>query len=264
MTSAVRTAQRATARRRARLALGAVILVACLSGCATTQAPSSSQEVADPIEPVNRAIFSFNMFVDRWLLEPVARAYRFVTPEPARRSVSNFLANLRSPVIFANDALQGERDRAGVTLGRFMINTTLGVAGLFDAASAFGYHRHDEDFGQTLGVWGVPEGPYLMLPLLGPSNGRDTVGRVGDYFINPLNHCCITQDERLGLLGVTVVSEREANIELLDDLRANSIDLYATIRTIYSQKRAADIRNGRAPTEQEGYDDIFQEEETGP
>jgi phospholipid-binding lipoprotein MlaA len=235
-------------------------MVAGLSGCATTQ----PGQVYDPIEPVNRAVFSFNMFLDTVLLEPAARAYRFVTPQQVRRSVANFLANLRSPVIFANDALQGERDRAGVTLGRFMINTTLGVAGLFDAAGALGYQRHDEDFGQTLGVWGVANGPYLMLPLLGPSNGRDAVGRVGDYLINPLNNCCITQDERLGLLGVTAVSEREANIELLDDLRANSIDLYATIRTIYTQKRAADIRNGRAPTDQEGYEDIFKEEDVEP
>ena len=109
---------------------------------------------------------------------------------------------------------------------------------MFDAAAYFGYPRHEEDFGQTLGVWGVPAGPYLMLPLFGPSNGRDTTGRVGDFFMNPLNFCCINQDERLGLFGVTAVSEREANIELLDDLRANSIDLYATIRTIYSQKRS--------------------------
>ena len=264
MTSAARAAQRAPSGRAWRRSLGAVILIAGMAGCATTQTPASSQEVADPIEPVNRAIFSFNMFVDTWLLEPVARGYRFVTPEAARRSVANFLANLRSPVIFANDALQGERERAGITLGRFMINTTLGVAGLFDPASALGYHRHDEDFGQTLGVWGVPGGPYLMLPLLGPSNGRDTAGRVGDYFINPLNHCCINQDERLGLLGVTAVSEREANIELLDDLRANSIDLYATIRTIYTQKRAADIRNGRPPTDQESYEDIFKDEDSAP
>jgi phospholipid-binding lipoprotein MlaA len=235
-------------------------LIACLNGCATTGGPSSSQEVSDPIEPVNRAIFSFNMVVDRFLLEPAARAYRFVTPEAARRSVANFLANLRSPVIFANDALQGERERAGITLGRFMINTTLGVAGLFDPATAFGYPRHEEDLGQTLGVWGVASGPYLMLPLLGPSNGRDTVGKVGDYLINPLNYCCLNQDERLGLFGVTAISEREANIELIDDLRANSIDLYATIRTIYTQKRAADIRNGAAPTDNGGYEDIFKED----
>ena len=238
-----------------------ILVVAALSGCATTQ---QAGDVYDPIEPVNRAVFSFNMFVDTWVLEPVARAYRFATPEQVRRSVANFLANLRSPVIFANDALQGERERAGVTLGRFMINTTLGVAGLFDAATQFGYARHDEDFGQTLGSYGVPNGPYLMLPLLGPSNARDTVGRVGDYVINPLNQCCITTDERYVLLGTTAVSEREANIELLDDLRANSIDLYATIRTIYTQKRAADIRNGAAPTDQEGYEDIFKDEDTEP
>jgi phospholipid-binding lipoprotein MlaA len=246
-------------RRSWRPPLAALCLAAGLSACATTQG-SPTQDVFDPIEPVNRAVFGFNMFVDTWLLEPVARAYRFVTPEQARRSVANFLANLRTPVIFANDALQGERERAGITLGRFMINTSLGVAGLFDPATALGYPRHDEDFGQTLGAWGVAAGPYLMLPLLGPSNGRDTAGRVGDYFINPLNQCCITTDERLGLFGTSAVSEREANIELLDDLRANSIDLYATIRTIYAQKRAADIRNGRAPTDQEGYDDIFDEE----
>jgi phospholipid-binding lipoprotein MlaA len=250
-------------RRSWRPPLAALCLAAGLSACATTQA-APSQDVFDPIEPVNRAVFSFNMFVDTWVLEPVARAYRFATPEQVRRSVANFLANLRSPVIFANDALQGERERAGVTLGRFMINTTLGVAGLFDAATQFGYARHDEDFGQTLGSYGVPNGPYLMLPLLGPSNARDTVGRVGDYVINPLNQCCITTDERYVLLGTTAVSEREANIELLDDLRANSIDLYATIRTIYTQKRAADIRNGAAPTDQEGYEDIFKDEETEP
>lgn len=237
--------------------LCALAVLVALGGCATTQ---QTGEVYDPIEPVNRAVFSFNMALDRFVLEPVARAYRFVTPEAARRSVANFLANLRSPVVFANDALQGERERAGITLGRFMINTTLGVAGLFDPATSFGYPRHEEDFGQTLGVWGIPAGPYLMLPLLGPSNGRDTTGRVGDYFMNPLNFCCINEDERLGLFGVTAVSEREANIELLDDLRANSIDLYATIRTIYAQKREADIRNGAAPADQQDYDSIFDEE----
>jgi len=244
---------------RRRRPLCALALLAVLAGCATTQQPG---QVYDPIEPVNRAVFSFNMLLDRFILEPVAQAYRFVTPEAARRSVANFLANLRSPVILANDALQGERERAGTTLGRFMINTTLGVGGLFDAAAYFGHPRHEEDFGQTLGVWGVPAGPYLMLPLLGPSNGRDTTGRVGDYFMNPLNFCCIDQGERLGLFGATAVSEREANIELLDDLRANSIDLYATIRTIYSQKRAADIRNGAPPTNPENYDSIFKEDES--
>lgn len=257
MTAATRSVEQSESRSSRLAAPGLALLLAgviCANGL-------RAQEVADPLEPVNRAVFSFNLFVDEWVLEPVARAYRFVAPEPVRRSVGNFLHNLRSPVIFVNDILQGERDRAGVTLGRFMINTTLGVFGLFDAASAFGHQRHDEDFGQTLAVYGVPDGPYLMLPLLGPSNARDTVGRVGDYFINPLNDCCITTDERYGLFAATGISEREASIELFDDLRANSIDLYATLRTIYTQKRAADVRNGAAPSDQEGYDDIFKDEE---
>jgi phospholipid-binding lipoprotein MlaA len=257
MTAATRPVVQADGRRSrpATLAL-ALALVTCIG-----TGVAKAQDVADPLEPLNRAVFSFNLFIDEWALEPVARAYRFVTPEQVRRSVGNFLHNLRSPVIFVNDLLQGERDRAGVTLGRFMINTTLGVFGLFDAASAFGHHPHDEDFGQTLAVYGVPDGPYLMLPLLGPSNARDTVGRVGDYFINPLNDCCITTDERLALFGTTAVSEREANIELFDDLRTNSIDLYATLRTVYTQKRAADVRNGAAPTDQQEYEDIFKDEE---
>lgn len=226
-------------------------------------APASlpvAQEFRDPIEPVNRAIFSFNIVADEYVLEPVARGYRAVAPPPVRRSIGNFLANLRSPVIFVNDLLQGERERAGVTLGRFMINTTLGVFGLFDAAAAFGHNRHSEDFGQTLAVWGAPSGPYLMLPLLGPSSLRDTTGRVGDYFINPLSQCCIDSEERFGLLGAGAVSDREANIEVIEDLKSNSLDLYATVRTVYAQQRQADIRNGAPPAAQEGYDELFQDE----
>jgi phospholipid-binding lipoprotein MlaA len=243
----------------------ALVAGVALAGLAMPWTAPRAQEVADPFEPVNRAIFGFNLFADEWVVEPVARGYRAVTPAPVRRSVANFLSNLRSPVIFANDLLQGERDRAGVTLGRFMINSTLGVFGLFDAASAFGHYPHYEDLGQTLGVYGVPTGPYLVLPLLGPSSARDAVGRVGDYFINPLNECCISTDERLALFGTGAVSDREANIELLDNLQANSIDFYATIRTIYAQRRAAEIRNGApAADQQESYDEIFEDEAIDP
>ena len=251
-TSAAGAAQASVSQRLWRRSVCALLLIACLNGCATTGGPSSSHEVSDPIEPVNRAIFSFNMFLDRYLLEPVARAYRFVTPEAARRSVANFLANLRSPVIFANDALQGERERAGITLGRFMINTTLGVAGLFDPATSFGYPRHDEDFGQTLGVWGVASGPYLMLPLLGPSNGRDTVGKVGDYFINPLNHCCITEDERLvpvrGDGGQRARGQHRADRRSAGQqhrpLRHGPHHLHPETRGRHPQRRGADRQRG--------------------
>lgn len=220
-----------------------------------------AQTVADPLEPVNRAVFAFNQYADRFVLEPTARAYRTVAPVPVRRSVRNFLANLRSPVVFANDLLQGERERAGTTLGRFMINSTLGVFGLFDPAKALGHPPHWEDLGQTLGVYGVGDGPYLMLPLLGPSNLRDAVGRVGDFFLDPWPQCCLGFEEQLARRGGEVVSEREANIELIEDLEAGSIDLYATVRTIYAQRRAADIRNGAPPADQENYDAIFQDEE---
>ncbi|HEX6014530.1 MAG TPA: VacJ family lipoprotein [Geminicoccaceae bacterium] len=251
--------------RHRRRRLGRTLRRAAFLAMLSVPAPDlSAQEVEDPFEPVNRAVFGFNLFADEWVLEPVARGYRAVTPVPVRRSVANFLSNLRSPVIFVNDLLQGERDRAGVTLGRFMINSTLGVFGLFDAASAFGHYPHYEDLGQTLGVYGVASGPYLVLPLLGPSSARDAAGRVGDYFINPLNECCISTDERLALFGAGAVSEREANIELLDDLEANSIDFYATIRTIYAQRRAADIRNGAPAADQEGYDEIFEDEVIDP
>ena len=248
------------ARRRRWLAVAQALAVAA-AVVVSAPPPSRAQEIADPLEPVNRAVFGFNMTLDDWVLEPVARAYRYVAPEPVRRSVANFLRNLRSPVVFANDLLQGERERAGVTLGRFMINSTLGVFGLFDAANAFGYAAHDEDLGQTFGVWGLPSGPYLMLPLLGPSSVRDAGGRVGDYFINPLNHCCVDTDEWLALYGTGTVSDREANIEVFDDLKENSLDLYAAVRSIYAQRRAAEIRNGAPAGDQERYDEIFQDEE---
>jgi phospholipid-binding lipoprotein MlaA len=237
----------------------ALALVAAL--LAATPGGARAQEVSDPLEPVNRAIFRFNDVVDQAVFEPAARGYRYATPEPVRRSVRNFFFNLRSPVIFANDILQGERERAGVTLGRFMINTTLGVAGFFDFASQLGYPPHDEDFGQTLGRWGVGPGPYLMLPLLGPSTLRDTGGRFGDYLFDPLNQCCVGADEQLGRMVGGAVSDREQALEVIDDLRRNSLDMYATVRSAYAQRRAAQIRNGSSAASDEAYDDIFKDPE---
>ena len=249
-TPAADAEQRSRHRQLRRQPLGVLILIACLSGCATAGGPSpSSQEVADPIEPVNRAIFSFNMFLDRILLEPVARAYRFVTPEAARRSVANFLANLRSPVIFANDALQGQRERAGITLGRFMINTTLGVAGLFDPATAFGYPRHDEDFGQTLAVHGVEEGPYMVLPFFGPSNPRDAVGLATDLAVDPTNFIPMKQHIwwAAGRAYFTILDLRSQNYQTLQDIQRTSIDYYSSLRSFYRQYRDQQISNGRKP-----------------
>ena len=226
-------------------------MLIALAACATPpEGPGASAEFAetnDPFEPLNRAVFDFNFAVDRVLLRPVAIAYRDVIPKPGRDGVRNFLDNLETPVVLANDVLQGSADRAGTTVGRFAINSTIGIAGLLDVAQGFGLKGHDEDFGQTLGVWGFPEGPYLVLPLLGPSPPRDSLGLVVDYFIDPLTYVFDNNDvEWLSFVryGVRAVDSRSRNIAALDEIERSSIDFYATIRSLYRQRRADEIRNG--------------------
>ena len=161
-----------------------------------------------------------------------------------------------------HDVLQAEADRAGETSARFIINSTLGLGGILDLAdSEFGIERHNEDFGQTLAVWGIDGGPFVMLPFVGPSNPRDSVGGLADIFIDPVS---ITIDQ-LNLapaspirLGLTVVDARERNLEILDELEASSLDFYSTMRSAYRQNRAKEIRNGAPPPEQD-MDDIFED-----
>ena len=244
------------ARARLGAALGLVALMATGGGAQALEPP-------DPLEPVNRAVLGLNLLVDEWALAPVAEVYRAVTPVPVRRSVVNFLGNLRAPVVLANDILQGEGERAANTARRFAINSTLGVLGLFDPASGMGYEPHHEDFGQTLGVLGVPGGPYLVLPLLGPSNARDSVGRIVDSL---LMSGYLDAEALTAVFGAAAVSEREANDQVLEALSANSLDLYAVVRSAYAQKRAADMLNGAAAAtataaaDQESYDEIFADE----
>ena len=228
----------------------AAVLIA-LAACATPpQGPEAAAEFAetnDPIEPLNRAIFDFNLAIDKALLRPLAIAYRDVIPKPGRDGVRNFLDNLESPVVLANDVLQGSAERAGTTVGRFAINSTIGIGGLLDVAKSFGLKGHDEDFGQTLGVWGFPEGPYLVLPLLGPSPPRDSLGLVVDYFIDPLTYVFDNNDvEWLSFVrfGVRAVDSRSRNVAGLDEIERTSIDFYATVRSLYRQQRADEIRNG--------------------
>ena len=170
----------------------AVLLLAAtvLAGCATP--PTDPDELAaykennDPLEPMNRYFFEVNYGLDELLIKPVAAWYNLILPAPVEQGVHNFLVNLNSPVIFANDAMQGNGPRAGITAKRFLINSTLGVAGIFDvAANWWGLKHHDEDFGQTLAVWGVGEGPYLVAPVLGPSNPRDLTGVAVDGVMDP-------------------------------------------------------------------------------
>ncbi|HMR32858.1 MAG TPA: VacJ family lipoprotein [Geminicoccaceae bacterium] len=221
-------------------------------------APALADDDAnDPLEPFNRMIFSFNELIDLMLLEPASIVYGHL-PSPVRTGVRNVLDNLRAPVVFANDAMQGEGDRAGVTLARFMINSTVGMLGLFDMASEFGYPKHHEDFGQTLARWGTGEGPYLVLPILGPSNARDTTGILVDGFaLDPMAYVAPT-DVRIGRAATDGVDTRYRYDPAIRDLRENSIDRYATFRTVYRQRRAAEIANGATPTN-EAYEDIFNE-----
>ncbi len=227
--------------------VAALSLATALSGCATSD-PSGQN---DPYEQTNRQIFDLDQKVDHAVARPVGVAYNAVLPVAARDSIHNFLANLDSPVIFANDVLQGEATRGGQTLGRAVVNSTLGLAGLFDIASKMGIPRHDEDFGQTLAVWGADEGPYLVLPLAGPSNPRDVVGMGGDIAMDPFTYLRWHNYTLYNVIraGVGVIDLRARNVDNLDQIERTSVDLYATTRSLYRQHRNAEIRNGAPDTE---------------
>ncbi|MBT5072706.1 MAG: VacJ family lipoprotein [Kordiimonadaceae bacterium] len=218
-------------------------------------------EANDPLEPMNRQIFAFNMMFDEAIVEPTARLYRMWGPPDIRDGISNFVNNWQEPVTFANDILQAEPKRAQNSFSRFLINSTFGLLGVFDTAANWGLDPHDEDFGQSFAVWGIPEGPFIMLPLLGPSNARDFSGFMVDFFYDPvslwLNHKNWTY-VRYGRLALRGLIYREENLETLDDLSNSSTDFYATLRSGYRQLRLYEINNGDLDTSQE--DDLFDEE----
>jgi phospholipid-binding lipoprotein MlaA len=208
---------------------------------------ANAQEAqSDPWEGFNRDMFTVHESVDQAVLEPVARGYRAITPRPVRQGVRNFLRNLRAPVIFVNDVLQGEVGRAGTTVARFGVNTTIGIGGVFDPATSMGLERHDEDFGQTLAVWGVDSGPYIFVPLLGPTTVRDGAGRIVDIAFDPLTWAEFDEvDEvRIGRTVLAGVSARELVLETVDDIRRDSPDPYVTIRSSYGLLRESAIQNG--------------------
>jgi phospholipid-binding lipoprotein MlaA len=230
---------------------------AALTMLLTLTQPTQAQENAnDPLEPLNRTIFGWNQLLDMMFIAPAATVYGHL-PQPARSGVRNVLDNLGAPVVFANDLLQGERDRAGVTLARFMINSLVGIGGVFDLATDFGYPKHSSDLGQTLGKWGVGEGPYLVLPLLGPSNPRDALGRLTDGFIDPFGFVAPT-DVWVGRTVANGVDTRYRLDPVIEDVQRNSLDPYVTYRTAYRQRRAAEI-HGDQPTPDADYEGIFNE-----
>lgn len=196
----------------------------------------------DPLEPMNRAMFEFNQELDRIILKPIATIYRDKVPEPAQASVLNFMHNIDTPMNFANEVLQLKLKKAGISLSRFAINSTIGVAGLFDPASTLGLRYNDEDFGQTLGRYGVPEGPYLMIPLLGPSNPRDAFGDLVDAYFNPIGSV-VPIEVRGGISVVSFVDSRSRSIDLLDELERTSLDFYAAARSALRQRRQDAVEN---------------------
>lgn len=228
-------------------------LVALLALSACSSMPENKAEVAeanainDPIEPVNRAIFDVNDFLDRLLIRPMAELYRVTVPPPLRDRIAAILRNMAEPVIFANNLLQGEITNAGTTASRFLINTTLGGAGMFEVASDYGLARQTGSFGQTLYVWGMGEGPYLVLPLFGPSNVRDAIGLGVDTVISPWKYIVSYGDSMIegtftaADMAASALTRREANIEGLDSLREGSLDFYAQMRSVYRQYRAKQL-----------------------
>lgn len=222
-------------------------------------AQAEFQRLNDPLEPTNRVIHGMNQRVDKILIEPIAVTYGFIVPKPLRKIVTNVLRNAAEPLTFVNDVLQGEPERAGNTLTRFLTNSTLGAGGSIDVATDMGLERHVEDFGQTLAVWGVGEGPYLVLPFLGPSTMRDGIGRIGEVYADPAA-LAIDRANVKGLsiarMCLTAIDARHRNLDTLRELEESSIDLYATMRSAYRQNRRAEVRNG-APLEEEDDFDIF-------
>lgn len=209
-------------------------------------APPVVDDNSDPYEATNRAIFGFNQSVDRTVLVPVANAYRAVIPGTFRDMIHDFLQNLNSPIIFANDVLQGQPGLAGATFGRALVNTTIGFGGFFDVATKWGVPYHTNDLGITLATWGVSSGPYLMLPVLGPSNPRDLFGDVADSFGDPGNIVASDHNKIWASILRGVVSgidERSRNIESLAEIERTSLDFYATVRSLARQRRAAQIRH---------------------
>jgi ABC-type transporter lipoprotein component MlaA len=199
----------------------------------------------DPLEGINRVVFGFNEVVDRLVFEPAARIYRFVVPRPVRIAVINVINNFATPITLTNDILQGNPEAAANTIKRFMVNSTLGIGGIFDHATGLGEPLHREDFGQTLGTWGINGNPYIVLPILGPSNPRDMVGTVADTAVDPMTWVLYDAPlwQRAIPPGVKAVSGREQLLDDYDNLRKNSPDLYASVRDLYAQKRQAEIAN---------------------
>jgi phospholipid-binding lipoprotein MlaA len=246
----------AAARLRAALLLPCALAL-LLAGCAT---PGRTSE-DDPWEAMNRRIFWFNLQLDEYALEPVARGWDAITSARVQRSVDDFFTNLAAPVHFLNNVAQGKLAGAGVEAARFVVNTTVGVLGFFDPATGWGMPDKPEDFGQTLATWGVPSGPFLMLPVFGPSNPRDTAGLAVDV-VTYVNIWTANDEIRIGARVVDVVNTRALLLDALHEARAASLDYYVFVRNAYLQRRRIAIEGESAkPVEEQQADEDFYDED---
>ena len=219
--------------------------VMTLSGCASfrTAAPG------DPIEPINRGIYSFNSTFDHYLLKPIAKGYDAVVPGLVKTGVSNAFQNMSDAQSLVSDALQLKGTKFGDDFGRVLLNTTFGIGGIFDLATQLGIARGDEDIGQTLGYWGIGAGPYLVIPFLGPSSLRDAVGRFGDSKVNPLAYVS-SVPVRNSLTGLSIVNARVGLFPAENLLNQASLDRYTFLRSAYLQRRQSLVLDGKRPKDE--------------
>ncbi|MCF6282946.1 MAG: VacJ family lipoprotein [Candidatus Polarisedimenticolaceae bacterium] len=220
-----------------------------LTGCASI--PSNTGVVSDPWEPYNRTVDDFNEGFDQHIGIPVAEGYQVVTPDVVDHGVSNFFANLLDVNSAVNNLLQLKVDRSLSDIARVMINSTVGLLGFFDVASDLNLQSYKEDFGQTLGYWGVGSGPYFVLPFLGPSSVRDTIGLVADVMINPLTLVNLTMTESAAVTSVYYIDQRADLLEAVDLIKEAAIDPYAFMRDSYLQKRRSLVYDGDPPMSDE-------------
>ncbi len=223
-----------------------MVMMMIMTGCATRPTDPEALRIYeqnnDPLEPMNRAVFRFNMTADEYVLEPVARGYRAVVPEPARDGIGNFLENIKQPVYLFNAILQGDGTACGQITTRFLANTFFGFFGVFDSATHMKIPVVKRDFGQTLAVWGVENGgPYLVIPFWGASNVRDATGMAVDAFAQPLDYVVRDQWITVARWGANGIVDRERALDLVDSVKKSSTDLYATMRSMSQQNRRKEI-----------------------
>jgi phospholipid-binding lipoprotein MlaA len=242
--------------RKSRFLGAFAITLLLISGCATTQGDSGGVDY-DPLEPMNRKVHSFNMALDKVALRPLAKGYKKVVPSPIRRGITNFFSNLTTPRSALNNFLQGKPKQGFNELGRFLFNSTLGLGGLIDIASAGGMERYDENFAQTLSVWGVPDGPYIVLPLWGPNMVSDVFALPVDYYSDIWTYYD-NSSVRSKVWGLRLVDLRHRLLSI-DSMLDESSDPYVTVRESYMQNRDFRIYDGDPPEEEIYEDELFDE-----